>query len=151
MIRVVIGFIIGVIISRNAATMPQPVFAAVIFGAFLGFLAAYFFGRRDKNFAVATAVSVAVAKANAASEANAKAAASAAVNLVLMQNPATPWGYEPRYAMGNEAREEIVNESLKVLDSAADSSRVSNTDEDKDKHHVEVSSSGRRRAPLRRA
>lgn len=76
MIRIIIGAIFGIIIARNAETMPHPVQSAVFLGAILGFCLSYFFGHRDKNIAVATAVATAVsaAKAEAAAQATSQAA-----------------------------------------------------------------------------
>lgn len=76
MFRIIIGAVFGIIISRNAETMPHPVQSAVFLGAILGFCLSYFFGHKDKNIAVATAVATAVsaAKAEAAAQATSQAA-----------------------------------------------------------------------------
>lgn len=122
------GFAAGVIMSRNAAAMDTPVAASVFLGAFMGFAIAWFAGNRNKAEAVATAVSISEANALAISESNAKAAANAAINLVLMNNGQALTGYH--------MREEILNESLKVIDNATDKSRVVNTDGEKEYAHV---------------
>ncbi len=71
MFRIILGFIIGVIISRNAQALAAPVASAVVAGAMFGLWATYRFGNKDKNTAVATAV--AIATANARAEATAQA------------------------------------------------------------------------------
>lgn len=115
MTRIIVGFIIGVVISRNSAAMPHPVFASVILAFLIGGYLMYRFGKRDVNVAVATAVAVANADAAAAADASAKAAANAAVNLVLMQQPGSI-GYGSPITLDREYRESIVEESLRSLD-----------------------------------
>lgn len=85
MFRLVIGFIVGVIVSRNAQQYSTPYWGAIIFGVLIGATFFYFFGRRDKNIAVATAVATAVSNANA----KAAAVAQSAVN-VYMQSGQIP-------------------------------------------------------------
>lgn len=84
MIRLIAGFCIGVMISRNAQQYATPYWGAIILGAILGAVLFYFFGKRDKNIAVATAVATAVASANAAADAKAQAIANAAVHIYQM-------------------------------------------------------------------
>lgn len=84
MIRLIAGFIIGVMVSRNAQQYATPYWGAIVLGAVLGATAFYFFGKRDKNIAVATAVATAIAQASAAAEAKAQAIANAAVHIYQM-------------------------------------------------------------------
>jgi len=84
---VVAGFIAGVVVSRNAAPMANPVLGAVLVGVGVVVAVAWWGGVCDKKAAVATAVARATAVATAAAEAKAaalaSAAAQAAVNLYL--------------------------------------------------------------------
>lgn len=81
------GFVAGVVVSRNAAPMANPVLGAVLLGVAVVVAVAWWGGVRDKKAAVATAVAKATAIATAAAEAKAAAmagaAAQAAVNLYL--------------------------------------------------------------------
>lgn len=83
MLRIVLGFAIGCIIARNAQPMAFPFWGAIILGAIAGMVLFYFFGRRDKNIAVATAVAIAIAEANAKADARAQAIANSAVNVYM--------------------------------------------------------------------
>lgn len=81
------GFLLGVVVSRNAAPISAPDLGAVVVGIGLVAWLAFFAGKRDKRQAVATAVATAVASAEAHAQAQAEAAAVAiaqqAVNLHL--------------------------------------------------------------------
>lgn len=120
------GFLIGIIMSRNAHAMPTPVAASVFLGAFIGFAVAWFAGNRNKAEAVATAIAIANAKAEANAEAHSKAVANAAINLVLMSNTSD---------VGEGQRQQILDQSLKVVDYDADKSRVSITDTHRSEDH----------------
>jgi len=75
MIRVIIGFIGGIILARNAAPMGAPAFSAILLIGLIGSGLCFLLGYKDKKSAVASAV--AIAKAEASAEAEAKAAAMA--------------------------------------------------------------------------
>lgn len=81
-----LGFLAGVIVSRNAATMSNPDKGAV----FVGFLLLAFFVFRAGSRGKAEAVAIATANATAIATANAKASAQAtaqqAVQIVLQQS-----------------------------------------------------------------
>jgi hypothetical protein len=78
-----------VIISRNAQQYSTPYWGAILLGCLLGAVLFYFFGKRDKNLAVASAVAVAVANANSQADANAQAIAQSAVQ-IYMQSGVVP-------------------------------------------------------------
>jgi hypothetical protein len=79
MFRVVFGFVVGVVIARNAAPMGSPQWAAALAAFGMGCYLTYRFGSKDK----ASAVAVAMAEAHAQAEAQAQAIAQAAVHLHL--------------------------------------------------------------------
>lgn len=83
MFRLIIGFALGVVVSRNAQPYATPFWGAICLGAALGAVLFYIFGKRDKNTAVATAVAVAISEANAKADARAQAIANSAVQIVL--------------------------------------------------------------------
>lgn len=89
MVRIIIGFLVGVIVSRNAQAYGTPFWGACLLGLILGGVASYFFGKRDKNIAVATAVATAVAAAEAKADARAQAIANSAVQ-IYMQSGQVP-------------------------------------------------------------
>lgn len=75
----VLGVMSGVMFTRNAEPMPDPLFSASLISvAIIGCLA-YLVGRREKRQAVAVAVATAIAHAAAQSESNAAANAQAIV------------------------------------------------------------------------
>lgn len=80
MFRLVMGFILGVIISRNAGAYATPFWGSILVFSLAGMWLFYRFGKRDVNLAVATAV----AKADAKADAKAQAVASAAVQIFQM-------------------------------------------------------------------
>lgn len=84
MIRLIIGFVIGVIISRNASTYSTPFWGSILLFALIGMFLFYKFGKRDYKLAVATAVAQANAQAIAQADAKAQAVASAAVQIFQM-------------------------------------------------------------------
>ena len=77
------GFLGGIVVSRNAAPMANPVIGAVLVGVAILVGASWWGGGRDKKAAVATAVAKATAIASAAADAKAAAIAQAAVNLYV--------------------------------------------------------------------
>lgn len=135
MIRIIAGIVIGIIMARNGQAMAAPVASAVILGAVLGFLLCYFYGRRDKNTAVATAVAVAVAKANSAADARANAVANQAVQIFMARAD----GDLPRaipvmrdadpvlMSAYRDALDASPERVLQMVTSETDRSRVSNT------------------------
>lgn len=82
---IILGFMGGVIVSRNAVTMSHPELAAVFFTMIVSCGIMWWAGYRGKSTAVATAVATAVSIAKAEANANAKAVASSAINLYLGQ------------------------------------------------------------------
>lgn len=83
MFRIGIGFIIGVIVSRNATQYSTPFWGAILLVCMIGLTLMYFFGRHDKNVAVATAVATAIASSKAEAEAQAQAIANSAVQIYM--------------------------------------------------------------------
>lgn len=100
---VILGFIVGVIVSRNAVEMSEPQRDTVYGFIIIIGIIFYFTGKRDKASAVATAVATANANAeikfNAEVESRANAIAQNAINIHFGDNPVkqadnknvTPW------------------------------------------------------------
>jgi len=79
------GFAGGVIVSRNAATLPSPVIGSIFVAMIVSCGYMWYLGYHGKSEAVSIAVSQATAVANARANANAKAIANSAINLYLGQ------------------------------------------------------------------
>lgn len=113
MIRLIVGFIIGVIVSRNAQQYSTPFWGAIVLGAILGATLFYFFGRRDKNIAVATAVATAISASKSEAEAKAAAVAQSAVN-VYLQSGQVPTQQE---IVAIYDHTEIANDAIRSIES----------------------------------
>lgn len=79
----VLGFMGGVVISRNAQPMSGASQGAIVLGMIVGGFVLWRAGYKGKSEAVAVAVATAVASANAAAEAHAQAVATQAVQIVV--------------------------------------------------------------------
>lgn len=101
----ILGFLGGIVTTRNAEPMGAPATSAVFLAFVVGCGLLWFAGYRGKREAVATAVATAVASANAAAEASARSAATSAVTLYLGQQA----GITP------EMHEQIVDSSVKEI------------------------------------
>lgn len=120
LLYMVLGFLVGVVIARNAQAMARPqaltAWAMMVIACWLLYRRAV----KGKAEAIASAVAIATATATAEAQAHANAVAQQAVAVYIgaTANPQT----------------EIYAESLKMLDSVADSSSIANTTTTEDRN-----------------
>lgn len=114
----IVGFITGVIITRNSVAMAKPERGTAYIAMAAACFLLYRMATKGKNQAIASAVAVAVAKANA----EASAAADARAQAVAQQAVAVYIGATER---GNDySHAEILDQTLKSFDVVTDTSGI---------------------------
>lgn len=94
LLYILLGFIGGVIITRNAAPMSAPSKGALVLAMLVGGFILWRAGYKGKAEAVATAVAIATATATAEAKAEATAQAQAAINLYMGASPDRVYEYD---------------------------------------------------------